>query len=151
MKLVLQFAIVIALSIIVSCGNQTTESDKPAETSFLIHAEKDLHDIWALEWIEGMDIDTIEFMKSIPVLELNPRDSSVLGNSGCNQLNGTLVVNKNNSIKLDKLATTRMFCPGMFEAKFLDYLTRTNNYKREDLKLTLLDGNIALLRFKKVD
>lgn len=144
----------VAFLILAACHSfeQAPEEDAESESNpALSQVENDLHDIWALEWMAGINMDSVSFMKGIPTLELNPKDSSIFGHTGCNQLNGRLVLSANSGLRFDKLATTKMFCQGAYEPVFLDNLTKTTRYAREDLKLLFLQDDMVIMRFKKVD
>jgi heat shock protein HslJ len=113
--------------------------------------ERDLHDIWVLEWMEDHTVDSTTFPQELPRLELNPRDGTVIGTTGCNQMRGKLTVANKGSLTFSDIVTTLILCENVPEPAFLDFLNRTNGYKREGLKLTLLvDGN-PVMHFKKVD
>jgi heat shock protein HslJ len=66
-------------------------------------------------------------------------------------LHGNIATVNNGKLSFGALGTTRMFCQDIPEADFLDALTRTTNYNRNQMKLELAEGNTVLLRFKKVD
>lgn len=78
---------------------------------------------WMITSIEGSSVSEDDDIQ----LALNLKEKSVHGNSGCNMLNGSFVVDPNvqNSIQFVNLATTRMMCPNIqLEQKFLDALNR---------------------------
>ncbi|MDJ0719618.1 MAG: META domain-containing protein [Prochloraceae cyanobacterium] len=112
-------------------------------------AQRDLQGTWVLEWMEGNAVDSTTFQQGLPRLEFNPGNSTVVGYTGCNNLNGQLTVGDNGSLTFGPIVTTSLFCQNVPEPAFLDFLERTNGYKHEDLQLTLLaDGN-PILRFNK--
>jgi heat shock protein HslJ len=144
----------LAFLVLVACNSSEqapVDNTKSASDSAPSQVENDLHDIWALDWMTGINMDSVTFMKGTPTLELYPKDSSVLGHTGCNQLNGRLVLTANKGLRFDKLATTKMFCQGANEPVFLDNLTKTTRYVREDLMLLFLQDDMVIMRFKKVD
>ena len=138
----------IITSLFLACNSEKNTKNEKGEVSKI---ETDLHDIWVLEWIKDIYIDTLNFELGLPTLEINPSDSSVLGHTGCNRLNAMIEVGNNNEVKFDRIATTRKFCLVNTEPFLLDYLTRTNQYNRESLMLTFLEDSSPLLKFKKVD
>jgi len=127
--------------------NETGKATAPATTE----AENQLRDIWVLQWMDGQTVDTLTFPNELPMLELNPRDSTVMGFTGCNRLNGSISASDDGQITFGPLATTKMYCVNIPEAAFLDFLTQTNQYKREGLTLWLLVSGKKLLGFKKAD
>lgn len=109
-----------------------------------------LHDIWALESIEGKKIIIDETVRNLPVLEIYVEDKRVHGNTGCNVLNGTVEIDED-KISFSKMITTEMACPGDLEQKFLSALEKVNKYKIEKLRLFLYDDNKELLSLRKID
>ena len=109
-----------------------------------------LHDIWALESIEGEKFTKDGQSAKHPVLEIYVEEERVHGNSDCNTINGKVIIAGNN-ISLDKIIMTEMACPGDLEPRFLSALGNVDNYKIENLKLYLYDGAEKKLVFKKVD
>jgi heat shock protein HslJ len=109
-----------------------------------------LHDIWALESIEGEKIIIDETVRNLPVLEIYVEDKRVHGNTGCNVLNGSIDIDED-KISFSKMITTEMACPGELEQKFLSALEKVNRYKIEKLRLFLYDDDNELLTLRKID
>ena len=109
-----------------------------------------LHDIWALESIEGEKIIIDETVKNLPVLEIYIKEERVHGNTSCNTINGKVNID-GNKISFLEISTTEMACPANVEQKFLSALNKVNNYKIEKMKLYLYEDNTELLVFKKID
>ena len=109
-----------------------------------------LHDIWALESIEGEKIIIDETVKNLPVLEIYIKEERVHGNTSCNTINGKIKVDES-EIKFYDMVTTEMVCPGNLEQRFLSALDKVTNYKIEKMRLYLFDDNNELLVFKKID
>ncbi len=109
-----------------------------------------LHDIWALESIEGEKIIIDETVRNLPVLEIYVEDKRVHGNTGCNVLNGTVEIDED-KIAFSKMMTTEMACPGDLEQRFFSRLEKVNRYKIEKLRLFLYDDNKELLTLRKID
>ena len=57
-----------------------------------------LHDIWALESIEGEKIIIDETVKNLPVIEIYIKEERVHGNTSCNTIDGKVKVDKNNIV-----------------------------------------------------
>ena len=153
MKSIQLFSLALLVAILGSwsCKTQKNSNPPPQKTYSLDEAEKQLRDIWVLEWMENIDVDTMNFAGGIPILELQPKDSIALGTTGCNNLNTKLIVEKDNKLSFKWLSTTKMYCLNSAEPTYLDYLTRVTNYNREGLKLTLLEEERPLLRYTKSD
>jgi heat shock protein HslJ len=109
-----------------------------------------LHDIWALESIEGEKIIIDETVKNLPVLEIYIKEERVHGNTSCNTINGKVNID-GNKISFLEIITTEMACPGNLEQGFLSALNKVNKYKIEKMKLYLFDESMELLVFKKID
>ncbi len=112
-------------------------------------AQRDLEGTWMLEWMEGHAVDSTTFGQGLPRLEFNLGNSTVVGYTGCNNLNGQLNMADNGRLTFGPIVTTFLFCPNVPEPAFLDLLKRINSYKREGLKLTLLAEGNPVLRFNK--
>ncbi len=114
-----------------------------------------LHDIWALNSINGEEINRAEFggQKRIPVLEIFIEEKRIGGNDSCNELFGTIENIDNSSINFVALGGTKMACPDMKLAyKYGKALVQTRSYKIEKLQLYLYDeSGKELLNFIKVD
>jgi heat shock protein HslJ len=109
-----------------------------------------LHDIWALESINGEKFVRDEQSGKHPVLEIYVKDERVHGNAGCNTINGKVKID-GNKISFSQIIMTEMACPGDLEYRFLSALGSINNYKIERLKLYLYEGVEEKLVFRKVD
>lgn len=109
-----------------------------------------LYDIWALESMNGIPIDPKNYMKEIPRLELNTKDMTFFGNSGCNNMNGKIEAD-NSLIKFSEIASTRMMCPGNYEADFMNALKSVTGWKVENMKLYLSSNGTDVLVLKKID
>jgi len=109
-----------------------------------------LHDIWALESIEGEKVTIDETIKNLPMLEIYVEEKRVHGNTSCNTINGKVNID-GNKISFLEIITTEMACPGNLEQRFLSALNKVNNYKIEKMKLYLFDESMELLVFKKID
>jgi len=128
------------LLLLTSCS--TNEINKKADIR--------LHDIWALEIINGE-----EFVKGVqtnnhPVIEIYLEEERVHGNAGCNTINGKVKVQGSN-ITFSEIITTEMACPGDIEQRFLTALQSVDSYKLEKLRLFLYDDDEERLIFRKID
>lgn len=108
-----------------------------------------LHDIWALESINGEKFIKDEQINH-PVIEIYLKEKRLHGNAGCNTLNGKVEIDGSN-ITFSKIITTEMACPGNLEKRFLTALESTDNYKIEKLRLFLYEGEKVRLVFRKTD
>ncbi|WP_210521697.1 META domain-containing protein [Hymenobacter terricola] len=110
-----------------------------------------LHDIWALESIDGQAMDAAQFAKDKPYLELNLTREEALGFAGCNGFGGSLTPERA-GLKFGTLRGTMLACPALaFERKFLGALSgNAFTYRLENRRLTL-ENRANRLVFKKVD
>lgn len=127
-------------SLVFSCSTKETEKIDVTR----------LHDIWALEAIEGEKVIIDDTVRNLPVLEIYVEDERVHGNTGCNVLNGSVEIGED-KISFSKIITTEMACPGNLEQRFLSALQKVDNYKIEKLRLFLYDDNEELLTLRKID
>lgn len=109
-----------------------------------------LHDIWALESIEGEKIIIDETVKNLPVLEIYLKEERVHGNTSCNTINGKMKVDEN-EIKFYDIVTTEMACPGNLEQRFLSALDKVTNYKIEKMRLYLFNDSKEIIILRKID
>lgn len=133
--------------LITSCSTPaTTVTEKQKDTTIV------LHDIWALETIDGAKLEFTDQQRR-PQLEINPTTKKVMGNDGCNNFMGEIKTVDNKQLVLGPLAGTKMACPDMsITNKLNQRLSNIQSYKVADLRLRLYDksGN-ELLVFRKVD
>ncbi|GJM34700.1 MAG: hypothetical protein DHS20C18_37010 [Saprospiraceae bacterium] len=107
-----------------------------------------LHDIWALESLNGKTVDVTER----PRLELFPGEERIGGFAGCNQFFGKMKLD-GQKVDFSGIGSTRMFCDGKMdlESQFLSALDATDQYVIKNLQLTLSQGNQQLMVLRKVD
>ena len=115
----------------------------------------ELHDIWALEAIGNNLIQTPGNYSSLitPSIEINLTEMKVMGNDGCNQFFGPVKNVEEGILEFGVLGGTMKMCINMeIPDNFIKAIAQVKKYRREGLKLFLLDeiGN-ELLQFKKVD
>jgi heat shock protein HslJ len=82
-----------------------------------------------------------------PSLDLNLTKSRFLGNTGCNSMNGAFWFSKTDSSLSfsEKIATSKMACPGYNEHAFIKSLLSAGRYRLRDGVLTLLSDDNAEL------
>lgn len=88
-----------------------------------------------------------DFMNGLPELQFNVMEKKVSGSTGCNRLTGGFKSDEDGSLTFLPLATTRMFCEGKGESKFLSSLHQVDHYKMEGDKLLLTKGDVIVLSF----
>jgi heat shock protein HslJ len=110
-----------------------------------------LYDIWVLEQLNGKKVDTVDFSKDFPNLEINSYTNQFTGFAGCNRMNGTIFFERG-LLRFMNTITTRMFCgENIKEDELLKALQNTTNYKVENMRLILTNPLGEKLVFKKVD
>ena len=109
-----------------------------------------IHDIWMLESINGNAYSRATGQELHPTIEIYLSEERFGGNTGCNNMNGNVMV-EGSTIIFSDIVTTKMFCPDVDEVNFLSTLGKANNYKIEKMKLYLYDSDHELLVFQKVD
>jgi len=132
----------IAFMVIILLGCSTNDNSKENVSQ--------LHDIWTLESINGESFVMDDQARNYPVLEIYVKEERIHGNTGCNTFNGTIKID-NNKIIFSKLITTQMACPGDLEHRLLSAFKVIDNYKIENLRLYLYEGETEKLVFRKVD
>jgi heat shock protein HslJ len=109
-----------------------------------------INDIWALEFIKGVDYQPDSSSKERPIIEIDLKEKKVTGNTGCNSMNGTVTVEVD-QIEFSDIITTEKFCSNSIEQEFLIALGMVNNYKVEKLKLYLYEDDQEIMIFQKID
>jgi len=109
-----------------------------------------INDIWALEFIKGVDYQPDSSSKERPIIEIDLKEKKVTGNTGCNSMNGTVTVEED-QIEFSDIITTEKFCSNSIEQEFLIALGMVNNYKVEKLKLYLYEDDQEIMIFQKID
>jgi heat shock protein HslJ len=132
---------------------------KAGETDFTVYKgcgryifDQRIHDIWVLEKMNGESVSRKKDGMDLPRLEINTTDNMAMGNTGCNNFNGSANV-MGYKLELGPLGVTRKYCEGAeYESGFLKVMQPgTFNYKIENGKLSLKKEGKDLLVFKKVD
>ena len=109
-----------------------------------------LHDIWVVQSINGAAYSRVEGQDLHPTLEIYLSEKRFLGNTGCNNMNGSMNV-EGDKISFSDITTTKMFCVDVDETGFLTALSKANKYKIEKMRLYLFEDDKEVLVFKKID
>lgn len=114
-------------------------------------ADYRLHDIWALESIDGKPIDKAAFKMGVPTMEINLATNHVSGFAGCNQYGGDVKLGQS-VITFSSVYATKMACDNLDEEQqFLQAISeKTMAFTFEKGFLTLKSGNSSVV-LKKVD
>jgi heat shock protein HslJ len=109
-----------------------------------------INDVWALEFIKGVNYNPDSNSNQRPIIEIHLKDNKLVGNTGCNSMNGTVIVEED-QIEFSDIITTKMFCSESIEQEFLIALGKVNNYKIEKMKLYLYEDDEETMIFQKID
>ena len=109
-----------------------------------------LHDIWVVQSINGATYSRVEGQDLHPTLEIYLSEKRFLGNTGCNNMNGSMNV-EGDKISFSDITTTKMFCVDVDETSLLTALSKADKYKIEKMRLYLFDDDKEVLVFKKID
>lgn len=113
-------------------------------------ADLRLHDIWVVESINGAAYSRAEGQELHPTLEIYLAEQRFSGNTGCNNMNGSMNAD-GDKISFSGITTTKMFCVDVDETTFLTALGKAKKYKIEKMRLYLFDDDKEVLVFKKID
>ncbi|KAF2341987.1 META domain-containing protein [Flavobacterium tistrianum] len=108
--------------------------------------------IWELEYISGPRI-AFEglYPNKKPQLTFEQKETKVYGNNGCNGYSASYTLKGNSLTFGEEGPTTMMFCEGGGEQVFLKQIRQITSYSIDkDGKLNLIQGDIPVMRFKKV-
>lgn len=111
-----------------------------------------LNDIWVLESINNTKIDTSDFSKGLPRLELNLAQGLVFTFAGCNEFSGSMEV-QGKKIHFGRFSGTLMACPNLnFERNYLSYLAnKTISFKIEPGRLSMQVSPDSTFNYRKTD
>ncbi len=107
---------------------------------------------WELEYISGPRI-AFEglYPNKKPQLTFDQKETRVYGNNGCNGYSAPYTLNGKSLTFGEAGPTTMMFCDGGGEQVFLKQIKQITSYSIDkDGKLNLIQGDIPVMRFKKV-
>ncbi|WP_294082682.1 copper resistance protein NlpE N-terminal domain-containing protein [Proteiniphilum sp. UBA5384] len=132
------------------------ESTLPADTYLFHKIDTDnviTEKYWKLIELNGKEITfASEGQDREAHFILKNDDNRVIGNTGCNHMNGSYTLSQEeNTIHFTPFATTRMACIGVdYEAEYLDMFQLCDNYTLQNDTLTLSKGENPLARFTVV-
>lgn len=108
---------------------------------------------WELNYISGPRIAFNGlYPGKKPELLFELAEKRVSGNSSCNSFSGKLIADDTSINFNEPMAVTKMACPGEGEAIFFEILKKVNKYSvTGDTTLNFMMGDIAIMRFKKVN
>jgi heat shock protein HslJ len=132
------------IMVIASCSSAKVVSAGPSAGSEMLYKSK-----WYLSEVQGDPVNAGD--GNYAHLLFSPgQPNKVTGSTGCNRLNGSFDLSGANFIKFSPLATTRMACPGNTEAKFVEALSKANNWSIANEQLLLSDGKMLLAKLNAV-
>jgi len=125
-----------------SCKSTKTTSSNTVEKT----APASLNGNWELQMLFASDNN----WPKAPAINLDPANKTFTGNSSCNNLTGTFTVSGNYFGFNKNIGQTKMACSGSHEKNFLAALLKITNYSLNKNELELGQGEIVLMKFKRV-
>ena len=107
---------------------------------------------WELEYISGPRI-AFEglYPNKKPQITFDQKETKVYGNNGCNGYSAPYTLNGESLTFGEPGPSTMMFCEGGGEQQFLQQMKKITSYAIDkDGKLNLIEGDVPMMRFKKV-
>jgi heat shock protein HslJ len=101
---------------------------------------------WELSSINGSAPVGEEYNNGLPTINFTT-DNKVNGNGGCNHYGGTYTLTDKGGLALGEMMSTKMFCPGGGENKYMAALQTVNKATAGADKLTLLQDDKEVLVF----
>jgi heat shock protein HslJ len=106
---------------------------------------------WELTMLSGTAKPLKEiFVTKIPMLNIDAKQSKFAGSNGCNQIHGSLHINKANFRFDSKMASTMMACPGRGEQYFNALLFDINRFEIHQHELIFYKDDQELMRFRRI-
>lgn len=102
---------------------------------------------WKLIELNGIEIP--ENKKYFIPTHIIFLDSIIIGNAGCNKINGKLVSKSNNKMQISEIASTKMHCEFIeYETRFIDVLQKIDSLELITDTLILHSNNKEIAKFK---
>jgi len=140
------FGSIIILLIFIAC-HSSKQSD--GSTADIISGSETLFQFtWNLTELQDLPVTAKTYQ--VPFLLFTQgQPNRVSGNTSCNNLTGSFILSKQNTIKFSPLATTRMACAdNTIEIPFLEAISKVDKWTIIDDKLLLSSGNKVVAKFK---
>lgn len=138
MKKIITF-ILITLSTLTACNTMKQNSSSEKLTGN-----------WELNYITGVRIAFNSlYPNAKPSLNFEAPFKEASGNTSCNAFSTSMELNGNKMIISQPGAMTMRFCEGEGEKRFLDMLKKVTAYSVEGTTLTLLQDDLAVMKFIK--
>jgi heat shock protein HslJ len=141
--------------LMLACQNPAGGSfQNPVDTTATVPAPPGIPDTTSLAgaWYLQPVLDSDTATGKLPWIQFDLVKSKFIGNTGCNTMRGEFWFSRNDSSLSfsEKLATTRMACPGYNEPAFLKSLRSAAHYRLRQGLLTLVgDDNLELSRWRR--
>lgn len=115
----------------------------------VVDLSANLDGTWELTYISGPRI-AFEglYPGRKPTISFNSSEKRVNGHTSCNNYNAPFSIDANN-ISFGDIASTKMACEGAGEATFLNTLSKITSWKIENGQLSLVAGDVELMRLKR--
>jgi heat shock protein HslJ len=141
--------VITVISFITACNNlkQSTVVSRKVTAN-----PSELDGAWQLESISSLKISFEGlYPDKKPSLVFHVISSRISGNTGCNNLSGTVNIEGSKINFNENFVMTKMFCPGEGEQVFLAALKKINLWAVTDTStLNLIAGDTALMKFTKL-
>ena len=103
---------------------------------------------WVLIEMNGMPVQIGGTDKDAHLV-FSPKERSYSGSGGCNRIMGAYALDKDNKIKFNNPAVTRMACQDIkFEEKFIEVLISVENYGASENEMIFSKGKTVVLKFQ---
>lgn len=110
---------------------------------------KALEGEWEVDYIADPSVNFATlYPNRKPTLSFDAATGKVHGTSSCNNYN-TEAKLENGGIQFGEIMSTKMACEGQGEAVFFNNLKKVNKYSVNGSTLTLITGDIAIMRLQK--
>ena len=107
-----------------------------------------LHDIWALEAMNGKPIEVRQYGKECPRIEINSSQNTFMGSAGSHEISGKIFFERG-LLRFTDIAAPQNLSD--VEKGFIKNLQSATGYTLENNRLLLFNPAGELLRFKKTD
>lgn len=108
---------------------------------------------WVLRSMNGVAVDTVNYPRGTPNLEIRAAEGRFSGSAGCNRMMGRLMTTGEQEIRFSRAATTLMMCSNIAkESEFLKVLEKIHTYQNRGNQWKLYGlGDVALVFSRAVE
>lgn len=135
-KSIIVFSVMIVMVMLTGCK---TTKDGISEASLTANA-------WELSSIEGKSVVADDYPNGLPDAVF-ASGNKISGHGGCNRYGGSYTLAADGKLTISEVFSTKMFCPGGGEERYMKAVGQANKAKIEGKNLVLYNDSKVLVAF----